>query len=155
MTGTKCRGICDIPGYDFVKSSSYQDGKLNYCSICIAYVKSQSKCPCCKLKLRTKSKATKDKRTKEGDEALTFFDLAIKRAKFELGLLRIGHKIPGLGNNINESVRRHLLEAVHQYEVIKENKRQRPEYLKAKYELMEKLIARIRKETVIFHEKSV
>jgi len=55
MTGTKCRGICDRPGYDFVKSSSYRDGKLNYCSVCIAYVKkSLTKCSCCNLKYEPK-----------------------------------------------------------------------------------------------------
>lgn len=88
MTGTKCRGICDRPDNDFVKSASYQDGKLNFCAICMVFiVKKHIRCPCCRLKLRTKPKATKDRRSKEGDQAFIFFDLAIARAKFELSLL--------------------------------------------------------------------
>jgi len=38
MTGTKCRGICDRPDNDFVKSASYQDGKLNFCAVCVVFI---------------------------------------------------------------------------------------------------------------------
>ena len=155
MTGTKCRGKCDIPGYDFVKSSSYQDGKLNYCSICIAYVKSQSKCPCCKLKLRTKSKARKDKRSKEGDEAFTLFDIAVIRVNNEFKILRKCYKIPLLGTYIIDSILRQFDQIIYQYERLEQEKRQRPDYLNAKIRKMNNLMDKVRIEVSIFNENKV
>ena len=149
MTGTKCRAICDLCS---VKSSSYQDGKLKKCTVCEVFLKSSyERCPCCKLKLRCKPKATKDKRTREGDEALTFFDIAVIRANNEFKILKKCYKMPKLGHNIIDSIFRQLNQIIIQYEKIRENKRQRPDYLKAKYEMMEKLIAKTRKEIDVFN----
>ena len=89
----------------------------------------------------------------EGDQALTFFDIAVIRANNEFKILRKCYKIPELGRNIIDSIIRQLDQTIHHYEIIKEKKRQRPEYLKAKYEMMEKLIAKTRKEIGVFNEK--
>lgn len=149
MTGTKCRGICERYS---VTSSSYKEGKLKKCILCEVFIeRSYERCPCCKLKIRCKPKATKDKRSKEGDQALTFFDIAVIRANNEFKILKKCYKIPKLGRNIIDSILRQLNQAVIQYEKIKENKRQRPEYLKAKYEMMQKLIGRTRKEISLFN----
>ena len=56
-----------------------------------------------------------------------------------------------LGHNIIDSIFRQLNQIIIQYEKIRENKRQRPDYLKAKYEMMEKLIAKTRKEIDVFN----
>jgi len=156
MTGTKCRGICDRPDNDFVKSSSYQDGKLNFCAICMVFiVKKHIKCPCCRLKLRTKPKATKDRRSKEGDDALTYFDLAIMRTNDDFKALRKCYKLPALGHNIIDNIFSRYHEVLRQYERIEEEKRQRPEYLQAKMKKMQKLIEKIRRETTKFNREAV
>ena len=59
--------------------------------------------------------------------------------------------MPKLGRNIIDSIFRQLHQIIIQYEKIRENKRQRPDYLKAKYEMMEKLIAKTRKEIDVFN----
>ena len=59
--------------------------------------------------------------------------------------------MPKLGHNIIDSIFRQLNQIIIQYEKIRENKRQRPDYLKAKYEMMEKLIAKTRKEIDVFN----
>ena len=103
----------------------------------------------------TKSKATKDKRTKEGDEALTFFDLAIMRTHDDFKALRKCYKIPALGHKIINSIFSHYHEVLRQYEIIEEEKRQRPEYLHAKMKKLQKLMNKIRKEMARFNREAV
>lgn len=149
MIGTKCRGICEIHS---VKSSSYQNGKLKRCTICDVFLENKhQKCPCCKNKISTKPKATKDKRSKEGDQALTFFDVAVIRTNYELKILQKCYKIPGLGRNIIDSILRNLYESIHQCEIIRDKKRQRLEYLDAKYKMIHKLIHRVEREINMFN----
>ena len=139
MTGTKCRGICNRTDEGFVKSSSYRDGRLKKCSICDAYLKNSfDRCPCCHNRLSNKSKSKKDKRTQEGDQAFLFFDLAIMRAKNELGLLSKCHSITALGEGFIQSVVAFYSDAINQLSILEGEGRQRPEYIKAKRKLLER-----------------
>ena len=145
MTGTKCRGDCNRIDKDFVKTSSYQDGKLKYCSICGAFVKKlHDKCPCCKANLRNKPKSTKDKRSKKGDIAFLFFDIDIARTNYELRFLPKCYRFPVLGARIMEHVLDYFRKAMEQYEIMDTVKRQRPDYLDAKRKILWKLQNKIR-----------
>jgi len=153
MQGTKCRGICDQ--YK-VSVKSYHNNQFKKCIICDVFLdKSHDRCPCCKMKIRCKPKGSKDKRSAEGDQALTLFDITVMRATNEFRMIHKCYKLPELGHNIIEALFRNLHQAISQIEIIKEKKRQRPEYLQAKYEMMHKLIDKIGKEISLFNKKSV
>ena len=149
MTGTKCRGSCNRYDLVFVKSSSYKDGKLKYCSICEVFVKkTYEKCPCCNVKLRNKPKSTKDKRSKKGDIAFLFFDIDVSRANHELQYLPKCYRFPELGTRIIEHAFDYFEIAILQYEIMKTVERQRPDYLEAKYKILQRL-----KDKIMFKTK--
>ena len=152
MTGTKCRGVCDRFS---ISSSSYQDGKLRKCSICDIFVKSTyERCPCCKFKLRIKSKSSKDKRSKEGDQAFVLFDLAVLRTTNELNLLTKCYKIPNVGEGIIQSVFAYLQQAIMHYEILEQEHRQRIEYLDTKRKYLWNLLRKIETKTKEYWRKT-
>ena len=127
MTGTKCRGKCDIYKNSF---NSYLDGQLKKCTTCDFFlIEVYERCFCCNSKLREKPKSPKDKKTEKGKEAFYRYDAFMIRAKNEFRLLS---KIPGERKKILKTVMDYLYQAVTQIEIIEREKRQRPEYLKAK-----------------------
>ena len=112
-------------------------------------------CPCCNNKLSTKSKATKDKRTKEGDEALVFFDIVVMNVKNDFDKLRKCYKFPELGHQIIDVMFSHIYEVIRQYERIEEMRRQRPEYLQTKTRMLYKLKEKLVNEIALFERKRV
>ena len=86
-----------------------------------------------------KTEKPKDKKTKEGDQAFVFFNLAMKRAKFELSLLPDFYSMPSLGEGFMQSVIAYYSDALTQLSFLKESGRQRPEYLKEKRKQLDKL----------------
>jgi len=138
MTGTKCRGICDRHK---ISSSSYLDGQLKKCTVCnIFVIEIHEKCPCCNSKLRTNPRSPKDKRTKDGDEAFNNFDLFYSKAKFEQTLLTRFYHIPRLRKKIKTALIYYLEQAIIQLEIIKQERRQRPIYIKTKTKAVSNLI---------------
>ena len=149
MTGVKCRGSCDRYDLVFVKSSSYKDGKLKYCSKCEVFVKkTYEKCPCCNIRLRNKPKSTKDRRSKKGDIAFLFFDIDVSRTNRELQYLPKCYRFPELGARIIEHAFDYFEIAILQYEIMKTAERQRPDYLEAKYKILQRL-----KDKIMFKTK--
>lgn len=128
-----------------MKSSSYRDGKLKKCTICVAYIKNSfTKCPCCHNRLSTKTKSRKDKRSKKGDIAFHFFTIDASRSNHELQYLPKFYKYPELGARILERAWEYLDKTLLQYEIMQTVERQRPEYLHAKYIILQKLKDKIK-----------
>jgi len=154
MTG-ECNGICIRHEQGFVKSSSYKDGNLKYCSTCVVYLKNSfDMCPCCKLKLRNKSKSKKDKRSKKGDIAFLFFDTDVSRSNHELQYLPKFYRFPELAARVLEHAYDYCEKAMLQYEIMKTVERQRPEYLAAKYKILCKLKDKITLKTKEYLKKT-
>jgi len=137
--GTKCKGICNRYSLSIRK---YISGEFKRCSTCDIFLfKVYDKCPCCNLKLRTQPKDPKDKNTRKGNEAFYKYDALMIRAKNEFRLIS---KIPGETKKIKKTIHNYLEQAIIQYEIMDQEQRLRPVYLKAKIKSMLDFLEKLR-----------
>jgi len=140
MTGTKCRGKCEKYSLSIRK---YLSGEFKRCTTCDVFLfKYFDKCPCCNLKLRTQPKDPKDKSTKKGNEAFHKYDTFMIRAKNEFRLIS---KIPNETKKIKKTIHTYLEQAITQIEIIEQEQRLRPIYLKTKIKSFDDFIKKLRK----------
>ncbi len=142
MTGTKCDGVCDRHDNSI---RSYLDGQMKKCTTCDIYlIAVYERCFCCNSLLREKPKSPKDKKTEKGDQAFVSFGISFNRAKNEVNLLAKFSRIPEEKEKVLNSFHDYLTQAIDELKIIRDEGRQRPEYVKKKVKAVESLMKKVK-----------